>query len=282
MLQAYIDASAKGDPRLLVLAGFIACAEVWAQFSIEWKKRLDQANLDHFKMYEMQGRPEIVGYFCKTLEEFDIDAFISCVIRTDEMREVIRSTNWPRQLIVDKNFENSYFFGFKAITNILAQKQHELGLYEPVDLIFDEDGEASRLKVEDAWTLLKVAAPPEVRKLMGDEPSWRNDKKVPPLQAADLFAWWVRKFSLEGIVPNDEGFPLPWKLKRKIPGLHMEFGREAFRHEFEKMLHPGNLAASIKRANSNPRATLREIERRETGIKMTLIHDPSSPWGWRA
>ena len=48
-LRAYVDASGKGDPHLLILAGFIATDETWIEFSKEWKSRLDQAGLSYLK-----------------------------------------------------------------------------------------------------------------------------------------------------------------------------------------------------------------------------------------
>jgi hypothetical protein len=52
-LQAYVDASGKGDPHLLVIAGYIASADAWELFAAEWQKRLNEAHLPYFKMNEM-------------------------------------------------------------------------------------------------------------------------------------------------------------------------------------------------------------------------------------
>jgi hypothetical protein len=58
VLNAYVDASGKGDPKLLVLAGYIATAETWIEFSKEWQSRLDQAGMPYFKMNDaVRSRP---------------------------------------------------------------------------------------------------------------------------------------------------------------------------------------------------------------------------------
>jgi hypothetical protein len=85
MLQAYVDASGKGDPRFLVIAGYIATSDTWAEFSIEWKCRLDHAGLPYFKMNQMCRDPVLAGWFYRVIEEFDIKAAIACVINTEEL-----------------------------------------------------------------------------------------------------------------------------------------------------------------------------------------------------
>jgi hypothetical protein len=57
-MTAYIDASGKGDPKRLILAGYIGSPEAWNEFSKEWQARLDQARIPYFKMNEMAGRPD--------------------------------------------------------------------------------------------------------------------------------------------------------------------------------------------------------------------------------
>ena len=62
VLQAYIDDSF--DDRYFVLAGYIAAAEQWAQFSQEWEKMLepfgilDSDGTYQFKMQEMAKTAE--------------------------------------------------------------------------------------------------------------------------------------------------------------------------------------------------------------------------------
>jgi hypothetical protein len=41
MLQAFVDASGKGDPSILVVAGYVAQADEWVRFSQAWKEKLD-------------------------------------------------------------------------------------------------------------------------------------------------------------------------------------------------------------------------------------------------
>ncbi len=60
--------------------------------------------------------------------------------------------------------ENPYYFAFKAITDALAQHQADLGIDEPVDIIFDDESEKVRLA--GVWDMLKLSSLPEIRKNM--------------------------------------------------------------------------------------------------------------------
>jgi spore cortex formation protein SpoVR/YcgB (stage V sporulation) len=122
MLQAYVDGSGTGDRRFLVLAGYVAASEVWAAFSEAWQARLTDAGMPFFKMNRMASRPEIAGWFYRTLEEFDIRASIACVINTAELVEVEKSVVYPAYITNPNSATNPYYLGFKYITGILAQR----------------------------------------------------------------------------------------------------------------------------------------------------------------
>jgi hypothetical protein len=131
MLQAYVDGSGTGDPKHLVIAGYIATSETWALFSTAWKKRLDCARLPYFKMNEMKSRPEIAGWFYRLLEEHEILASICCVVLADEIRNVELSVKFPENIINHNSATNPYLWAVKYVVRILAEHQAELGLGTP-------------------------------------------------------------------------------------------------------------------------------------------------------
>jgi len=221
-------------------------------------------------MSEMTSRPEIAGWFYRLLEEHDISASVSCVVKTGELIKVARTFPWPPHIIESWRAENPFYFAFKAIITGLAQMQERLGIFEPVDFIFDDQSESEQCRA--AWDLLKISVTPELRNLMGEKPLFLDDKRYKPLQAADLFAWWVRKWKSEGNEEAIKRLKFPWGAKKHIRQLHMIFEEEDFQVEFNKTTLPDSIArAQI----SDPAVTLSEIEKRETGIKMTLP-DPTS------
>ena len=234
MLQAYVDASGKGDPKYLVIAGFIATEETWESFSRAWKSHLDCAGMPYFKMNQMAGRPEIAGWFYRLIEEFEIKASIACIINTTELVEVEKSIIYPPYITNPNSADNPYYWGFKYIIGTLAQYQRKLNLLEPVDFIFDDDSE--KVKIPRAWELLKKAARGDISTLMGDMPIYRDDVKTMPLQAADLYAWWALKWQREGIADWATNQPFPWPKKRNIQRIAVYCGRYSFLYDISKML----------------------------------------------
>jgi len=255
--KAYVDGSGTGDPDLLVLAGYVAPSKVWDDFSKDWQNRLSEMRISRFKMNEMVGRPEFAGYFYRAIEEHKISAAISCVIRTRELRKAVAEFPWPGDLNRPEGLTNPYYFAFKAITDSLSQYQGDLGIDEPVDFVFDNESE--KTKLSGIWPMLKLSSAPDFRKNMGREPIFLNDDKTPPLQAADLYAWWVRKWTVDHVADWGEKLPFPWGLKRDIRGLTAEFGEEDFIVEFEKGLLP---EARARWAIKDPAAALKELEGR--------------------
>ena len=104
MLQAYIDASGKGDPNFLVMAGFIGSPDAWGRFSDEWRNRLYAAGMPYFKMSAVSRKPpEIIGWFYRAIEEADIKALIGVVINTKELVEAERSIKWPANIVNERS-----------------------------------------------------------------------------------------------------------------------------------------------------------------------------------
>ena len=106
MLQAYIDDSAKGDPNLFVLAGYISTTKRWAAFSDEWQRLLDHESnyyrkLEYFKMSEMtsENDKERCLWFHNVIEDH-VMAAVSLTFPTKELQEeVSRIFHDDRKLI---------------------------------------------------------------------------------------------------------------------------------------------------------------------------------------
>jgi Protein of unknown function (DUF3800) len=226
VLQAYVDASGKGDPNLLTIAGYIATADTWENFSKAWKARLDCAGMPYFKMNQMSAKPEIAAWFYRLVEEFEIKASIAIIINTAELVEVERSIKYPSYITNPNSADNPYYWGFKYIVGSLAQYQRQLNLLEPVDFVFDDDSE--KVKIPRAWELMKAAARSDLSEMMGDMPIFRDDTKVMPLQAADLYAWWVLKWQRERFKDWAKDPPFPWSRKRRVQSIAVYFGRLSF------------------------------------------------------
>jgi hypothetical protein len=262
MLQAFVDASGKGDPNVLTIAGYVARADEWAKFSEAWKAKLDLAGLHRFKMNEMVRRPEIAAFFYRTIEEHDIPAAISCVFDTAGLVRFVDQFTSPSPGSADLDaLKNPYLYASRQIIENLALAQEKMGLQGPVDFIFDNEGEKARLTPH--WDWFRASLRPEVRRLVGNDPVFRDDEEFMPLQAADLWAWWVRKWFKDGNENGVANLDFPWSVKRQFYRLHSTYDEALFRSMMQELMRQ----RPIPRGMNLPR---------RAGIKMTLP-DPSSP-----
>jgi hypothetical protein len=205
VLQAFIDDSTD-EGGTFVLAGHIATAEVWAQFVKEWEEllpfgvRADDGSF-HFKMTEMAtipSRMERVGAFYRIIEKHDVIP-ISCQLNISELHRA-QSRFW----ILHKTFDwGPYRDPFICAFRGLMDSVHDLRLQMPllpadetIDFIFDE--QSQKKLIWRAWDEYIETKPPGVRELYGSSPRFENDRKFLPLQAADLWAWWIRKWYNDG------------------------------------------------------------------------------------
>ncbi len=88
--------------------------------------------------------------------------------------------------------ENPYKALFHEIIRIMYQAGEYRNNPQPVDFVFDQQGE---IGVEAAsWYLeTKAAFPPHARPFFGGTPEFDDDLLALPLQAADMFAWFQRR-----------------------------------------------------------------------------------------
>jgi len=263
-LQAYIDGSGTGNPSGLILAGYVARASEWEKFSRAWREKLVEAGLRRFKMHEMvtQKQRDFAAYFYRTIEEYNIEVALSCAFDTAGLARFVDAFI-PKSPHLDRRaLKNPYLYAARQIIENLALAQEKMGLREPVDFIFDNESEKKRLSPH--WDWFRASLAPEVKRLMGRDPIYQDDEQCMPLQAADLWAWWVRKWHEEGNKNGVEQLALPWGAKRHIKRTHWVYDEAFFRSALQESLradHP-NIAEKILPALGE-------------GIKLTLP-DPSS------
>jgi hypothetical protein len=198
MLTAYFDdSSSEQEEKLLVLAGYIHNAETWARFSDDWQVVLAAPpSIEYFKMREAENlngqfggwepiaRNAKVLTFAEVIEKH-VPWSIECSISRRNHQAIVRPVG-PYDL------RFPYFDAFYAVIIKLAQWHYQIGLTIPVDFVFDEQGEIGAEAV--IWyEHIKSIQPPEISALLGSTPVFRDDKKILPLQAADLLAWHIRR-----------------------------------------------------------------------------------------
>lgn len=237
MLQAFIDESVEQDG-VFVLGGYIASAESWAAFSREWKRLLPYGTLNehgrfHFKMSEMAMNPERmarVPAFYRVIEDHVI-GFASARIDGAALRRAVSRIVIPNTLIDWGSYANPYYITFRCLVDMFhihrPMMADAIPLGEKIDFYFDNRTE--KKPILEMWNNYVKARPDEVRQFYGATPRFEDDVDFLPLQAADFWAWWVRKWCVDGTPENilKGGFSIQMsERKRKFLRVDISFSED--------------------------------------------------------
>lgn len=235
-LQAFSDDSeSQTGERRLYLATYIMTAQAWIQFSDEWDAILNSdPPISYFTMKEahdpMRGefrkfteaqRDEKLAALADLIQKYRPFAFHTSISRRDCEEFKIKDGFYP--------FQSPYFLAYFAILFGVAKSLPEWGLGEETcEFIFDES-DALPARVTPLFDGVLRVLPPEARKRIAGVPSFRDDKKEMPLQAADFLAWHVRRSEEDGYPATYE--PL-WETAINGPygsHLHTKIDREGLK-----------------------------------------------------
>jgi Protein of unknown function (DUF3800) len=225
-LKAFIDDSYRKDG-VYVLGGYIASAAAWAKLAKDWEEllplfgRRKSNGKYHFKMSEMARHIDHVVPFHHVIERH-IGVSLAFQMRLDDLdrarrRIIIEGTHLVWQL-------NPFKFAFRELlkhfhlARVEENKElleRRLPLESPVDFYFDKESSSS--EIIGVWERFVATRPENIRHLYGSMPRFEDDEVFLPLQAADFWAWWVRKGAEDGnlqqIANADFGF---WKGRNNI------------------------------------------------------------------
>lgn len=207
MLQAFTDDSiAKSGERRLYLAMYAQSAENWIKFSNDWDAVLRaEPSIQYFKMKEAHRRRDQFKGFSEKARNQKVFALAGVIKKHAPwgIHVSISVAEFEKRLKHVSPFPSAdpyYHVFFTAIFGLF--RIHErLGLKDSCKFIFDrQEGLAS--KVIPVFDWMFDAAPGDWRDLIDGTPSFEDDKKVLPLQAADMLAWHVRRQN-EGTYPRE-------------------------------------------------------------------------------
>jgi hypothetical protein len=257
--QAIIDDSYDQNGTF-VLGGFIASAQAWAIFSKEWQELLPYGTLNkhgryHFKMKEMAETPERmarVRAFYRIIEKNVLIA-LSCKIDQAELARA-RNRIWVPNLRIDWDYlNNPYMVAFRCLMEMFHKNRDQIHKIIPaeesIDFIFDRQRESGSIR--DMWTTYVANRDEDVRHRYGVMPRFDDDEVCLPLQAADFWAWWVRKWWNEGKSDKMEICDFGgWQEKRKYPRVAISYGEEqlvdTIRSLMRPMLEPGRIIYDVR------------------------------------
>ena len=216
VLQAYIDDSGNEPTSpIFVLAGFISTHQRWAAFSDEWQAALDEPpQLAYFKMAEaehfreqfsksrgwiVENRDARILKLANIIAKHAITRIHSAMLH-ESFDRWIRSIKNPSR---NSAQDHPYFMLFHAIVQIISTLRVHAYNNDPCDIIFDEQGSLGldaiyfweNLRKNPAAIAKETAA--AFANYFGKPPIFRNEKEFLPLQAADLYAWQLRRRFIE-------------------------------------------------------------------------------------
>jgi hypothetical protein len=113
-------------------------------------------------------------------------------------------------------WRNPYLLAFRGLTDVINRRRKEFDQVvrsdERIYFIFDERSE--KTKIIQAWDTIRESLPKEESALYAPNPRFENDQDFLPLQAADLWAWWLRVWRTSAEINQ---FQFPWESERDVP-----------------------------------------------------------------
>ncbi|MGE0652189.1 MAG: DUF3800 domain-containing protein [Alphaproteobacteria bacterium] len=224
---------------IFIMGGQILDSGAVGEFSSEWQKILPSHGCDrrkdgvrHFKMAQMamEGRMNNVPAFAKIVEQY-ATALISLKFNIDELESAraricipgnTRGIDWGV-------LATPYRIAFMCLMDMFNAREKwqvkELPSDSVVIPFFDETTEKS--VILRAWSDL-VESKPEHRRQFYVEPQFKDDTEMLPLQGADLWAWWVRRWYEDGTPEKVGGFDIGlWRGTRSdLPKLNFTFDED--------------------------------------------------------
>lgn len=206
VLEAYMDESIGVDDGTLTLAGHVASVEQWAKFSGVWESYLQRITPNEngkrvFKMAEMNHPDKmwLVRAFWLAIEN-NVMMSLSYRVNIHEI-EKAKDRIYVEGLQINWGYlSNPYLVAYQGLMDCFHAWRSKVDSFippsEPVNFIFDDRSEEKQIR--EAWESYVKSVDPEIQRLYGAKPRFENDEDILPLQAADLWAWWVRKWHSEG------------------------------------------------------------------------------------
>ena len=206
-LQVFLDDSgSEPTSAVFVVAGFAAPAVQWAAFAPAWRAVLaEPPHLEYFKMTEA-GRLR---------QQFDRKRGWDEAKRDARLARLCGVIAAHASCKIQVSIENADFERFlKAIPlperraapdspYLLLLLQSVLAMAEPCDFVFDVQGFSA--ETFEWWPAFREVAGSGI----GPPPAYPDDKQYPALQAADLYAWQIRRQKIDGVQPPAELDALP-------------------------------------------------------------------------
>lgn len=247
-LQCYVDESSDGNcQHSVVMAGYVASLDNWLKFNDSWDAQLQLRNQNK-EYYHTNGgtltgslsKKEAEGFY--RVIESHIESSFCVTVKVPEYRKLIASCKFPQSLMDDPDFKKlnePHSLMYQAFFELAIHEKHKLGLSDPIEFIFDETARYRDVITRSFEYMYYSAQELGITKeSLGSFPSFKNDKEVSPLQAADLLARIIRTTTQKG--EQWDSSKMPWKPKKSIKCLTVELDDKYFLNRFDQVFSPQN------------------------------------------
>jgi Protein of unknown function (DUF3800) len=213
MLQCFVDESGSdlSDVGTFVLAAYIMESARWEDFADRWEVQLKRPfAIEYFHMADAEeGDGEFLGMDRIHRNRKVLD--LAGVIEECRPTPVYVSMKWQDYLLyirgkVDQSLDNPYAAVFFKLLRVLAEMQVQFNgqvpshikekwgiAIKPVDFVFDkQDPKVEQQCIRWYYELRERVQEPH-KTILKRNPRFEDDREVLPLQAADMFAWHIRR-----------------------------------------------------------------------------------------
>jgi hypothetical protein len=196
VLKAFVDDSGSGDTKYFVMAGYLGPVSIWDSFDRQWCSVLaDKPAIPYFHAVEAHSlRTDGVWHgICESDREAKIDRLIGVIQASNVQAVYVRLKQSDYNEIfkgkVPEKWDSPYYCLFCSFIGlcgfVLADEFTSEG---PIEFVFDNHEKYRKYGqefYEGTRILIQEQTAPNIH--------FRNDEDFPPLQAADLLAWQVRR-----------------------------------------------------------------------------------------
>ncbi|MBM4134884.1 MAG: DUF3800 domain-containing protein [Nitrospira sp.] len=155
MLKAYSDESGhSGDSRYVCMGGCVATVEAWARFVADWRKALDDEDLEEFHMTEFEnGSGDFVKYKNNPLAHKAFLARLMAIMEEHVAIYVVSTEivyrDAPRKPI---NADSPFYSCLYGILDSVTSYAGTLDLSERVEMVFADNKEGASLVLDEPFS----------------------------------------------------------------------------------------------------------------------------------
>lgn len=195
-----------------VVAGFVASAELWQNFSDEWDRVMrEQPSIEHFKMREAQSLRGQFDGWSEAQRDRKLVSLANVILRFKPLLldAVVRWSDYARIVSgrVLQQIDHPFFVGFHSVIGMMAHAKRAGQYPRVVDFIFDDGSPFADAALIFYCRLVDHARTLPDRALLdslGATPVRLDDKQVLPLQAADMLASLIRRKLDQSLPENSD------------------------------------------------------------------------------